>query len=116
MTTTDQQNWEQMKMDVPDVVDINDAIDFGQALFFVKSGWRISRANWNGANMWVVLQKGYPDGIAINSNTAKATGFDEGSVHAFRPYLMMFTADAQFVPWVASQSDILAEDWYLVNG
>ena len=38
----------------------------------------------------------------------------EGTVCAFRPYLMMRTADGEFVPWVASQSDLLADDWVTV--
>lgn len=86
-------------------------MDFGQALAAVKTGAKISRAGWNGQGMWVVSQAGYPDGIAINANTARATGIPEGTVCSFRPYLMMRAADGTFVPWVASQTDILAEDW-----
>jgi len=54
---------------------------------------------------------GYPDGIAINVNTAEATGIPPGTVCKFRPYIMMWTANGDFVPWLASQSDVLAEDW-----
>jgi hypothetical protein len=86
-------------------------VDFGQALDAVKLGSKIAREGWNGKNMFVVYQRGYPDGIAINKNTAEATGIAEGTVCVFRPYLMMRTVDAEFVPWVASQTDILAEDW-----
>jgi hypothetical protein len=64
--------------------------------------------------MWVVLQKGYPDGIPINKNTAKAIGEDVGTVHKFLPYLMFCTAQGDFVPWLASQTDILATDWSMV--
>jgi hypothetical protein len=89
-------------------------MDFGAALDLVKDGNKIARSGWNGANMWLVYQPGYPDGIPINANTAEATGFPEGEVHVFRPYLMMFTAQADFVPWLASQTDLLAEDWEVV--
>lgn len=65
--------------------------------------------------MWLAYQKGYPDGIAINVNTAEATGIAQGTVCRFRPYVMMRTAQGDFVPWLASQSDILAEDWSVVN-
>lgn len=65
--------------------------------------------------MFVVLQKGYPDGIPINRNTAEATGIAEGTVCRFLPYLMMKTADGAFVPWLASQTDILACDWQVVR-
>lgn len=86
-------------------------MDFSKALAALKNGARMARTGWNGTGMWVALQRGYPDGIAINGNTAAATGLPEGSVHRFRPYLMMLTAQGDFVPWVASQTDLLAEDW-----
>jgi hypothetical protein len=86
-------------------------MDFSDVLNLVKSGSKIAREGWNGNGMFVVYQPGYPDGIAINRNTANATGIPEGTVKSFRPYLMMYTAQGDFVPWVASQTDILAEDW-----
>lgn len=87
-------------------------LDFGQALMEVRIGKKISRQGWNGNGMFVVYQQGYPNGIAINRNTAEATGIPEGTVMSFRPYLMMKTVDGEFVPWVASQTDLLAKDWY----
>lgn len=89
-------------------------MDFGAALNALKSGRKVAREGWNGKGMFVVYQKGYPDGIAINANTAEATGIPQGTVCAFRPYLMMKAADDTFVPWVASQTDVLAEDWQTV--
>ncbi|GIE29980.1 hypothetical protein Ait01nite_030250 [Actinoplanes italicus] len=91
-------------------------MDFGQALSALKSGSKVSRSGWNGKGMYVVLQKGYPDGIGANANTAEALGVDEGTVLVFRPYLTMRTVDGEFVPWVASQTDLLAEDWLLAGG
>lgn len=88
-----------------------DGLTFGQAVELMKAGQALQRDGWNGKGMYVVHQKGYPDGIAINKNTAEATKQPEGTVCKFRPYLMMRTADGSFVPWVASQTDILAEDW-----
>jgi Protein of unknown function (DUF2829) len=87
------------------------AMDFGQALARLKTGGRLARAGWNGRGMYVVHQKGYPDGIPINANTAAATGIPQDTVCRFRPYLMLKALDDEFVPWVASQSDLLAEDW-----
>jgi hypothetical protein len=86
-------------------------MDFGDALTAVKAGKKINRSGWNGHDMYVVYQPGYPDGIGINANTANATGIPQGTVCRFRPYLMMFTAQGDFVPWVASQTDVLADDW-----
>lgn len=52
---------------------------------------------------------------AKNKNTAEATGLPEGVLCKFLPYLMMKTAGDgppfEFVPWLASQTDILADDW-----
>jgi hypothetical protein len=88
--------------------------DFSSALDYVKDGDRIARTGWNGAGQYVVLQRGYPEGIAINANTAEATGIPQGTVCVFRPYLMLRTADGTFVPWAPSVSDVLAEDWETV--
>lgn len=86
-------------------------MDFGQALTALKEGARVAREGWNGKGMFVVHQKGYPDGIPVGANTAEATGIPEGTVCVFRPYLMMRTVDGSFVPWVISQTDALADDW-----
>ena len=91
-------------------------MDFGAALTALRAGGKLSREGWNGAGMFIALQAGYPDGIPINANTAHATGIAEGTVCRFRPYLMMYTAQGDFVPWVASQTDVLAEDWTGVEG
>lgn len=85
--------------------------DFGWALRELQEGARMCRQGWNGKGMWLVFQKAYPDGIPINKNTAEATGIAEGTVCKFLPYLMMKTAGGEFVPWLASQTDILADDW-----
>jgi len=90
-------------------------LNFGQALEVLKQGKKVSRSGWNGKGMWIVHQKGYPDGIAINKNTAEATGLLEGTICKFMPYIMMFTADGAFVPWLASQTDLLSEDWGVVQ-
>ncbi len=85
--------------------------DFGVALSVLRNGGRVSRAGWNGRGMWLAYQAGYPDGIPINDNTARATGIPAGTVCRFLPYLIMRTVDGSFVPWLASQTDVLAEDW-----
>lgn len=89
--------------------------DFSWALHQAKAGKKVARTGWNGENMYIVFQAGYPDGIAINQNTATATGLPLGTVCRFQPYLMMRTADGSFVPWLASQTDILATDWEIVT-
>lgn len=76
---------------------------------------RVRRAGWNGKGMYLVFQAGYPGGIPINKNTSEATGLPEGTVCKFLPYIMMCTADGTFVPWLCSQTDLLAEDWEIVG-
>lgn len=87
----------------------------GWAVDETRNGQRVHRAGWNGKGMWLAYQEGYPDGIPINANTARATGLDEGTVCKFRPYIVMCTAQGDFVLWIASQSDLLATDWALAN-
>lgn len=90
-------------------------MNFGDALVALKHGKRVARKGWNGKNMSVAYQKGYPDGIPCNKNTAQAWGMEEGELFKCRPYLQMRCADGTFQMWLASQSDILADDWYIVE-
>lgn len=86
-------------------------MNIGEAVQAMKSGKRVTRPGWNGKGMYLAYQPGYPEGIPINANTAKATGQPQGTVLKFLPYVMMRTADGSFVPWLCSQTDLLAEDW-----
>jgi hypothetical protein len=92
-------------------------MNFGQALQSLKNaeGVKIARAGWNGKGMYIVLQAGYPDGIAINKNTAEATGIAEGTICKFHPYLMMKAVDGSFFPWNPNQLDMLSEDWEILD-
>lgn len=89
--------------------------DFSVALKLLKHGYRLYRTGWNGTGMCLFYQKGYPDGIPINKNTAEAIGLEEGTVCKFLPYLQLKTAavEATFVHWVPSMTDILADDWMI---
>jgi len=90
-----------------------ETFNFSEILERLKNGSKVCRTGWNGKGMWITYQRGYPEGVAINQNTARATGMPEGTMCRFLPYLMMRTAQGDFVPWVASQTDILADDWML---
>lgn len=52
---------------------------FDRALVACRLGDKISRSGWNASGQYVVFQRGYPDGIPINSNTSQATGIPEGT-------------------------------------
>lgn len=92
-----------------------EAMNFGLAIEAAKKGAKITRRGWNGKGMWVVYRTGYPDGIPCNKNTADAVGIPEGSLFKVRPYLQMKCVDGSFQMWLASQSDILADDWEIVG-
>lgn len=88
--------------------------DFGWALQAMKAGRRVFRQSWGHMpGSYVVLQRGYPEGIAINRNTADATGLPEGTVCVFRPYFMISLPDLSFVPWTPTVDDCLATDWFV---
>ena len=72
-------------------------MEFSQALNELQAGAYIARAGWNGKGMWLGLQ--LPD--ANSKMTA--------------PYIFMKTADDNLVPWLASQTDLLADDWQIVE-
>lgn len=86
-------------------------MDFSDALRLAQEGTKITRKGWNGPGQWVVAQQGYPQGIAINANTAQATGMPEGTVAVFDPYLMLRNAQGSFVAWQPTQGDLFAKDW-----
>ena len=71
--------------------------DFGMALSALKDGKYVTRAGWNGKNMWLGLQ--VPDAHSKMS----------------LPYIYMCTAQGDLVPWLASQTDMLAEDWEVLE-
>lgn len=69
---------------------------FGFAIAWLKNGYKITRKGWNGKNMWLALQ--VPDAHSKMS----------------LPYIYMRTAQGDLVPWLASQTDVLSEDWVLL--
>lgn len=87
------------------------SLNFGQALEALKQGKQVARVGWNGKGMFLFLQPGYPDGVGANPHTAKALGVPEGTAVKVLPYIMMKTVDGSLVPWLASQTDVLADDW-----
>ena len=89
--------------------------DFGHAIAMLKIGRKVARAGWNGKGMYLAMQKGYPDGIPINRNTAEATGLPEATVCRFDPYVILRTAQGSFIPWNCSQADMLVEDWEVLS-
>lgn len=76
------------------------ALSFGHALEVLKSGGRVARSGWNGKGMYLQFVKA-DDWILTWLNVADAR----------YPWIGMKTANDKFVPWLASQTDMLANDW-----
>lgn len=90
-------------------------VPFGHALEAVKQGKKIARKGWNGRGMFIVYQKGYPDGIPCNKQTAEAWGLSEGDMFIVQPYLQIQNVNKSHSMWVPSINDCLADDWYVVE-
>lgn len=82
-----------------------DHFDFGTAISLLKRGERVMRAGWNGKNMWLIL---------IEADQYGLTAWKYFNATELLPFIAMKTADNKIVPWLASQTDMLATDWVLV--
>ena len=90
-------------------------MEFEKVLPLIKTGEKAFRAGWNGKGMFVVFQKGYPDGIPCNKQTAEAWGLSEGDLFKVKPYMQIKNADGSHAMWVPSIGDILANDWEIIK-
>lgn len=96
-----------------EAIKITMPVGFGIALTALKMGNRISRQGWNGKGMYL-----YMVGAGRYQPTTE-TGHRIAASHQdylvpYRPYIAMFTVDKDVVPWVASQSDLLMDDWIIL--
>ncbi|MFI7278448.1 MW1434 family type I TA system toxin [Streptomyces sp. NPDC049879] len=91
-------------------------MDFSAALVELKAGKRCARRGWIADGKWVALRTGYPDGIAVNGNTAESFGVPEGTVVRFQPYFQMCEKDGTVRTWNKGDQDLIATDWYVVDG
>jgi hypothetical protein len=83
-------------------------MNFGQAIESLKDGKRIAREGWNGKNMFLFL---------VNSSTFTVNRepllsiMGEGTQVQYHAHIDMKTAQGYVVPWLASQADMLSDDW-----
>ncbi len=75
---------------------MDDTGGIGWAVKQMHNGSKVTRGGWNGKNMWLELQ--VPDELS------KMT----------LPYVYMTTVQGDRVPWLCSQTDLLARDWAIV--
>lgn len=78
-------------------------MNFGQALEVLKAGGKVARTGWNGKGMWLELQR--PD-----TNSKMTLPY----LYLNYPETIAYPNGAR-VPWLASQTDILCEDWKIID-
>ena len=83
-------------------------LTFGQAVEALKLGLKVARAGWNGKGMFLFLVKGST--FVVNRPPLLGI-YPEGTQINYCPHIDMRTADEKIVPWLASQTDVLADDW-----
>ena len=97
-------------------------MDFGGAIAALKAGKKVARGGWNGKGMFIVLMGALylppynttDTARKVNDRTAKWIGEDKPLDS--QPYLAMYTAQGKWQPgWLASQADMLGEDWMVVE-
>lgn len=97
-------------------------LTFGQALEFAKEGKRIARQGWNGKNMFVfqrpgdVLSPDFVPNVKSLPLSVKMFLMAQDRAITFLPYLCMYSAAGEIVNgWLASQTDMLAQDWEVLE-
>lgn len=85
-----------------------DNMTFGLAIESLKQGKKVCRAGWNGKGMYLILINPYHNNQFSINEKPELCG-------TMLPYIAMKTADNGLVPWLASQTDILSEDWLIVE-
>lgn len=90
------------------------ALSFGHALMVLKDGKKVARTGWNGKGMYLILVGGTKDAkLTEGTPYASAT---KGNIVTINPHIDMMTATGEFQPgWLASQTDLLANDWCVVE-
>ena len=93
-------------------------MDFGTALLALKQGYKVARKGWNGKGMWLILVPGQK-AVQLKEGTPYHAALGPVETEIL-PHIDMWTVNAEgrraMLPgWLASQSDMLAEDWEIVE-
>lgn len=92
---------------IMDSNDPNFRFGFDRAIKYLKAGKKIAREGWNSKGMFLI----FIDPYANNQYSVTEKPYMVGTLSS---YIGMKTADNKLVPWLASQTDMLAEDWMVV--
>ncbi len=87
---------------------MEELFNFEKALGILKKGGRVARNGWNGEGMFIFLVPGST--FKVNRPPLNVI-YEEGTQINYQPHIDMKTANNTIVPWLASQSDMLADDW-----
>jgi hypothetical protein len=87
---------------------VEKSLSFSEALSFLKDGHKLTRAGWNGKDQFLYLVSGST--FAVNRPPLLGI-YPEGTKINYRSHIDIRTVDGSCVPWVASQTDLLADDW-----
>jgi hypothetical protein len=88
-------------------------MNFGEAIAHLKGGKRVAREGWNGKGMFLIYVPGTID-AKLNEGTPYQMAL-QSNIVTINPHIDMYTAAGEFQPgWLASQTDMLAEDWTVV--
>ena len=93
---------------------------FGEALVYARNGKKIARLGWIDKNMYVYYTKGrlmHTDEWVVRLPSQELTEIEkEKGIVNIMPHLdMMSTQGTRIIGWLASQTDMLAFDWYVVD-
>jgi hypothetical protein len=88
--------------------------DLGKAIQRLKEGHKVAREGWNGKNMFLyyVPANKYP---ANRNENGTMIGLFPDDLVPYGAYIAMKTAQNNVIPWLASQTDMLAGDWSIVS-
>lgn len=87
---------------------------FGGALAALKEGHRVTRHGWNGPGQWLVLVPASVIRVEASRPLGKAAPELVGHEVRYGAHIDIKTVQGAIVPWLASQTDVLAEDWYVI--
>lgn len=87
-------------------------MDFGDAIRAMKNGKRVARDGWNGKGMFLFLVNGST--FTVNREPLLSI-MGDGTQVQYHAHIDMKTAQGYVVPWLASQSDMLADDWVVIH-
>lgn len=87
-------------------------MDFSDALHNIKQGRRLTRRGWNGKNMFVFLVAG--SNFIVNREPLVSI-LGQGTEVTYRPHIDLRAADETISVWQPSMTDLMSDDWEIVD-